>query len=50
MKQEELSLRESFHLSFGDNESKLDERKRMEYIEHNIVVNEGLLEISDDKN
>ena len=49
-KQEELSSQDPFELSLSDHESILDERKRRNDIEHQIILDKGLLEISDDKN
>ena len=49
-KQEELSSQDPFELLLSDHESILDERKRRNDIEHQIILDKGLLEISDDKN
>ena len=43
MKQEELSLQEPFELSLSNPESILGGNKIWEYIEHEIVFDEGLL-------
>ena len=48
MKQEELSLRETFELSLRDHELILHKKKRREDIEHKIIVDEEILEICDD--
>ena len=49
-KQKKILLQEPFELSFSDQESILDGKKIRYNIEHKIIVDEALLEISDDEN